>query len=87
MEKKEVAVESPVVVSGLTLVPVVEVSVNCAHTGKVTSFSGVKQPVAVVVVLPSSKVAFRISGEEVSIEQLTQEAPALEEALEGLQSG
>ena len=84
MEKKEVAVESPVTVSGLTLVPVVEVSVNCAHTGQVTSFSGMKQPVAVVVVSPSLKKAFRISGEEVSIEQLVQEAPALEETLAGL---
>ena len=87
MEKKEVAVENPVTVSGLTFVPVVEVSVNYTHTGKVTSFCGLKQPVAVVVVSPSLKKAFRISGEEVSIEQLTREAPALEEVLDGLQSG
>lgn len=81
MEKKEVGLESPIMVSGLTIVPVVEVSVNCTHTAKITSFSGVKQPVAVVVVSPSLKKAFRISGEEVTIEQLIQEAPALEGVL------
>jgi len=38
--------------------------------------------VAVVVVSPQAKRAFRITGEEVSLEELIKEAPNLKEMLE-----
>jgi len=84
MEEKEVVIDNPVVIGEVTLVPIARVLVNYWH-GKVgTSFFSVKQPVAVVVVSPSAKRAFRVTGEEVSIDQLVAEFPTIEEALERL---
>jgi len=84
MEKKEIAIDNPVAVVGLTLIPVVQVSLNYWRANSATSFFGVKQPVAVIVVSPSAKKAFRITGEEISLDQLIQEAPVVKETLERL---
>ncbi len=84
MEKKEIAIDNPVTVAGLTIIPVVQVLLNYWHTKDSTSFFGLKQPVAVIVVSPLAKRAFRITGEEVSIDQLVQEAPGIKELLERL---
>ena len=77
MEKKEVAIGSPVEVGDLTLLPVEQISLNCWRSDSRTSFFGIKQPVAVIVVSPAMKRAFRVTGEEISIEQLKQEYPAI----------
>jgi hypothetical protein len=61
MERKEVAIENPVAVAGVTLIPVTRVSLNCQRGGYGISFFGVKQPISVVVASPSAKRAFRIS--------------------------
>ena len=82
MEKKEVTIGSPVVVAGLTLIPVIQILLNYWPGNSSTAFWGVKQPVAVVVVSPSAKRAFRITGEEISIDQLLQEASGLKEIVE-----
>ena len=82
MERKEIVVENPVTVPGLTLIPVVQVLRNYWHANNSASFFAVKQPVAVIVVSPSEKRAFRITGEEVSIDQLIQEAPSIKRILE-----
>ena len=84
MEKKEVAIDNPVTVAGLTIIPVVQVLLNYWQTKGSTSFFGLKQAVAVIVVSPSAKRAFRVTGEEVSIDQLIQEAPSIKEMLERL---
>jgi len=82
MEKKEVAINNPIAVAGLTIIPVVHVSLNYwLHNGG-ASFFGVKQPDAVIVVSPAEKRAFRITGEEVSIDQLVEEATDIKEILE-----
>ena len=84
MEKKQVVIDNPVAVAGVTLIPVIKVSLNYwRHNGGI-SFFGVKQPVNVVVVSPSAKRAFKITGEEVPLGQLIQEVPDIEEALERL---
>jgi hypothetical protein len=84
MEKEEIIIENPVTVAGITLVPVTGVSLNhwCGKRG-VLYFS-VKEPLGVVVVSPSAKRAFRITGEEVLLDQLIIEAPGLKEVLEGI---
>ena len=65
MEKQEVGIDNPVEVAGVTLIPVVKVSLNYWYAnGGISSF-GVKQAVAVVVLHPTAKRAFRITGEEV----------------------
>ena len=82
-KKKEVSIIDPMPVMGLTLIPVVESSLGYGHGKSGISFFGVKKPVSVVVVSPSEKRAFRVTGEEVSLEQLIQEVPGIKEILEG----
>ncbi len=84
MEKKEVIIESPMTVAGITLIPVTELSLNYWRGKRGFSCFSVKQPVSLAVVSPSAKRAFRITGEEVSLDQLITEAPAIKEVLEGI---
>ncbi len=82
MEKKEVRIDTPVAIDGVTLIPVAEISRNYWHGNGGISFFGVKQLISVVVVSQSTKRAFRVSGEEVPLDQLIQEVPAIKEILE-----
>jgi len=84
MEKEEITIEAPVAVAGATLIPIVKTSLNSWHRKGRLSFFGTKQPVSVVVVSPKARRAFRINGEEVSLDQLTKEVPSLKEVLEGI---
>ncbi len=84
MEKEEVRIEASVAVAGVTLIPIAKASLSCWYRKGRLSFLGTKQPVSVVVVSPQAKKAFRISGEEVSLDQLTEEVPGLKEILEGI---
>ena len=84
MEKEEIRIEAPVTVAGVTLVPIVKTSLNCWHSKGRFSFFGNKQPVSLVVVSPQTRRAFRINGEEVSLDQLAKEAPGITDVLEGI---
>ncbi len=84
MEKKEVEIGNPVTIAGVTLIPVIKVSLNYWRRNGNLSFFGVKQPIGVVVVSPSAKRAFRITGEEVPLDQFIQEVPSIREELEGI---
>ncbi len=84
MEKKEVTLDNPMAIAGLIIVPVVQVRLNSGQAKGNASFFGLKQPIAVIVRSPLVKRAFRITGEEVSIEQLAQEAPGIKEMMERL---
>ena len=84
MEKKKVAIDNPVAVAGVTLIPVAKVSLNYWHGNRGISFFGVKQPLSVVVVSPSARRAFHITGEEVPLDQLIEEIPDIKEILEGI---
>ena len=77
--KKEVVVDNPVAVAGVTLIPVTRVSLNCQGGSFGISFFGAKRPVSVVIASPSAKRAFRITGEEISLDQLIQEVPSIRE--------
>jgi hypothetical protein len=79
--KKEVAVESPVSTAGATLIAVVMTSVNCQRVDGTVSLIGFKQPTNIVLITPAAKRAFRITGEEISLEQLILEVPELKETL------
>ncbi len=81
MEKKEVIVGRPVTAGEVTVFPVAEVSLSHRRIGDGISFYGAKRPVSLVVVSPSGSRAFRITGEEVTLDQLIQEVPGIEEAL------
>jgi len=84
MEKKEVELDNPIVVAGVTLIPVARVSLNYQRSNGIISFLGVKQPVGVVVVSPSTRRAFSINGEELSLDQFVEEVPGMKEILAGL---
>jgi len=81
MEKRKVTISSPVTVAGVTIIPVLEVSINHWHGKRGVAFSGSTQPVSVVIVSPSAKRAFRITGEEITFDQLAQEAPDIRKVL------
>lgn len=83
-KKKEVTIEAPVAVGEVTLIPVAKVSLKYEYSKRGISFFGVKQPIAVVVISVSARRAFRITGEEVSIDQLVQEITGLKRILEGI---
>lgn len=82
MEAKEIIIENPVAVAGITVIPIVKVTLNHWHVNRSVSFFGNKQPVGVVVISPSAKRAFRTTGEEVPLDELIQEAPGIKELLE-----
>jgi len=82
MENEKVIIDNPVTVSRVTLIPVVKMSLNCQRSSGTISFFGAKQPVDVVIASPSAKRAFRITGEEVSLDQLTQEIPSIKEVMQ-----
>ncbi len=82
MERQEVVVDNPVAVAGVTLIPVVKISLKHWRSNGGVSLLGAKRPVSIVVVSPSAKRAFRITGEEVSLDQIMREAPGIKEILE-----
>ena len=84
MGKNEVVIENPVTVAGITLVPITEVSLNQWRGKGGVSYFSIKQPIGVVVVSPSAKRAFRITGEEILLDQFITEVPGLKEVLEGI---
>jgi len=84
MKEKEIEIGSPVTVAGVTLIPVIKVSLNYWRRNGSLSFFGVKQPIGMVVVSPSGKRALRITGEEVPLDQFIQEVPGIKEVLEGI---
>jgi hypothetical protein len=79
--EKEVRVEAPVTIAGITVVPVVETAKNRWSARRGFSFLGFKQPVSVIIVTSEGKKAFNMDGEELSLEQLGEEFPAIKEAL------
>jgi len=82
MEKKIVAIDYPIKLVGLTMIPVVHVSLMCWHNDNVVAIFCVKQPVGVIVASPTGKKGYRITGEEVSIGELVEESPDLKEIVE-----
>ena len=84
MKEKEIEIGNPVTVAGVTLIPVIKVSLNYWRRNGSLSFFGVKQPIGMVVVSPSGKRALRITGQEVPLDQFIQEVPGIKEVLEGI---
>jgi uncharacterized spore protein YtfJ len=80
MEK--IAVDKPVSVAGITLISVSKVLYWSARRG--ASFFGAKHPVAVVVVSLSGNKAFKLTGEEVPLEELMREFPGIGKAMEAV---
>jgi hypothetical protein len=82
MEKKRVTISSPVTIAGITLILITKLSLKCQPGGNNIFFSGIKQPVGIVVASPSTKEAFEITGKEIPLNQLIQDTPGLGGILE-----
>ena len=82
MEKEEIIIEAPFTAAGVTIVPLVKTSLNYRQRKSYHSFFATRQPVSLVVVSPQARKAFRITGEEISLDQLAKEAPGITEILE-----
>lgn len=82
METKRVIIGNPLTVAGVTLMPVIEVSISHWQHGSGLSFFGNKQVIGVVILSPGAKRAFRITGEEVPLDQIATDFPEIREALE-----
>lgn len=81
MEKSVVSLDKPISLRGLTIVPVVKLSTHYSFAAGIAVMS-TRQPIAAVIISPSQKKALRITGEEISLEQLAAEFPTLTEPLE-----
>jgi uncharacterized spore protein YtfJ len=84
MEKEETIIDSPISVGGVTLIPIAKVSVDYESSNRAGLFFAMKWPVAIVVISVLGRRAFRMTGEEVSVQQLIQELPGVKEMLEGM---
>ena len=82
MEKKEVTIVNRIAVAGVTLIPVSNLTINCWHGKRGVAFYGSKQPDSIIVVTPTVRKAFRITGEEITFEQLAREIPEITEITE-----
>lgn len=85
MERKLVA-DRPVTIAGITLVPVIKLLLDCRYIGGSLICSGTKEPFSIVLVSESTKRAFNVCGEEIPLDQLLQQVPAVKEVLENLPS-
>jgi uncharacterized spore protein YtfJ len=84
MEKEEITISNLVTVAGMTIVAIAKASLNASHGKQGTAFFGSIRPESVIIITPQGKRAFRITGEEVTLEQLTQEFPDISEKLEAV---
>ena len=83
-EKKEIIAGSPLKVAGLTLIPVVETRLQHWRYRKSFSVFGSRQAICIIIITPTTKKAFKVTGEEVTLEELQDELPDLEKNLESL---
>jgi hypothetical protein len=81
MEKSIIGIDTLVSIKGWTIIPVWEIILSYSFAAGIYLY-GNKRAIAAVIMSPAIKKAFRMTGEEVTLEQLIQEIPALKEALE-----
>lgn len=82
MEKEEVTIGSPVTAGGVTLLPISQIRLSHVCGQGWVSFYGTKQPTAILAISASGMTAFRITGEEVPLDQLIEEVPQIRHVVE-----
>jgi uncharacterized spore protein YtfJ len=75
MQTKKMKVEGAISEGAFVFLPVSETTCRGERIGQTAFFFASKIPVAIVVLSPTEKRAFRISGEEISLDALTAEVP------------
>ncbi len=84
MEKVTVRLEAPVSIGEVRLTPVSRLVAHHWGHERAASFFGVKSAVAVLVTTACGTKAFRVSGEEVSLQALARDMPAIRSDIENL---
>ncbi len=77
MEKK-VRTEKAVSLGGITIMPVVEVCLNCRRLSGGLFFSAAKRPWAVLIIAGGERRAFNLAGKEVPFDEVLAKVPGLE---------
>ncbi len=77
-EKKEIIVGHPLTFPGLTLIPIMETRLHHWRYRNSFSLFGSKQAIGIIAVTPTLTKAFKVNGEEVTLEELKREFPGLE---------
>jgi hypothetical protein len=75
MEKKKLVMEGPISMGTFTLLSVSETTCIGEQIGGMVLFRFSKTPIAVVVISPTERRAFRITGEDISLAALAAEIP------------
>ena len=81
MQTEKMKIEGGISEGAFTFLPVSRTTCRGEQTGQGVFFFAAKIPVAIVVLSPTGKRAFRISGEEISLETLAEEVPDIWEAI------
>jgi hypothetical protein len=84
MEKKEVTIEGPLKVGGVTVITIADTLLKCESSNGGAVFMGIKKPSYVVVISKSEKRAFSVSGEDISMDQIIALVPGIEALLQKL---
>jgi len=84
METEKITLEEPLVIGDVTVIPVA--ALRRSHRQGARGIFGFasKRPTHVIVLTPSAKMAWRSTGEPVTMVQLAEELPALKERLPGI---
>lgn len=64
------------------MVPVVQTTIGHYQKGNVVSFWGIKRPISLLAISPSLRVAFAITGEQVPVERLIEEASEIKTVID-----
>ena len=84
MEMEEVSAEQPITVGETMLIPIVRTSISCRNVNSVIVGFGSKNLVGIVIISPKRKSAINAAGEEVPIDQYTEQVAELKELLQGM---
>jgi len=83
VRKEYLAREQTAVIGGVRITPVVRISVGYTQIRGTRSFYAGKLPVYLIISSGDDKRAYSVTGQEVSIQQVISDCPALEVGLEG----
>ena len=81
METEKMKIEDAISEGAFILLPVSKTTCRGERIGQTAFFFAAKIPVAIVVLSPTGEKAFRISGEEISLDTLAAEVPDIWEAI------
>lgn len=79
MAKKEVIISSPINIAGTSIVTIATIEMNSRYGRRSAAVNGSIRPESVIISTPTSRRAFRITGEEIDLKELVREFPAMAE--------